>query len=298
MSRYAVLGAGGVGGLLAVLLTDAGHDVVVVVRDSSVKPLAENGFCLTSPVYGTRTARPDVVTMLDRPVDAVLVTPKATSLVAALDHLPGDAVGESLVVPFLNGLDHVALLRERYPRVAGAVIRVESSRPAAGLIEHGSPFARIEVARGIETGASVESLVADLAGAGFEARAVDDERFMLWSKLSFLGPFALLTTAHRQPVGAIRTSHGEELRGVVTEVAAVSRADGGPGDPAPTLAAFEAFGPQTKSSMLRGAEAGNPLEINAIGGAIIRAARAHGIPVPLTEALVTRLTDDERDAGR
>lgn len=289
MSRYAVLGAGGVGGLLAVLLADAGHEVVVVVREDSVKALAENGFQLSSRVFGDRTARPDVVATLDRSVDAVLVTPKATSLEAALERVPGDVVRDALVVPFLNGLDHVSLLRERFSRVAGAVIQVESSRRGAGVIEHGSAFARIEVARGRGTGDSVDSLVADLAGAGFEARAVDDERFMLWRKLAFLGPFALMTTAHRLPVGPIRTLHDEELTALVTEVAAVSCADGGPCDPAPTLAAFETFGPEMKSSMLRDAEAGNPLEIDAIGGAILRAARTHGIPVPVTEALVNRL---------
>ena len=43
--------------------------------------------------------------------------------------------------------------------------------------------------------------------------------------------------------------------------------------------------------MLRDAEAGNPLELDAIGGAVLRAAEAHGIPIPRTRALVERLTE-------
>lgn len=72
MTRYAVVGPGGVGGLLAVLLGDAGHDVVVVARAKSVKALQERGFHLSSPVFGERASRPDVVERLDRSVDAVL----------------------------------------------------------------------------------------------------------------------------------------------------------------------------------------------------------------------------------
>jgi len=61
VSRCAVVGPGGVGGLLAVLLTDAGHEVVVVARTSSVETLRESGFHLSSPVFGERVTRPDVV---------------------------------------------------------------------------------------------------------------------------------------------------------------------------------------------------------------------------------------------
>lgn len=289
MTRYAVLGPGGVGGLLAVVLADAGHEVVVVARPGSVDALREKGFRLTSPVFGEREARPEVVPVLDRSVDAVFVTPKATALDAALDSLPPPVVGEGLVIPFLNGLDHMARLRQRYAAVAAGVIRVESSRPRLGVIEHGSDFVRIQVADAGVPGERAGRVVTDLVAAGFDAELVHDERAALWGKLAFLAPFALLTTAHRAPVGVIREEHAEEMEAVIAEVTAVSCAEGGPCDPAPTVAAFRAFGPQTKSSMLRDAEAGNPLELDAIGGAVVRAARAHGIPVPRVEALVARL---------
>lgn len=289
MSRYAVLGPGGVGGLLAVLLAEAGHEVVVVAREPSVERLREGGFHLSSPLFGERTARPDVVARLDRAVDAVFVATKATVVEEALAGLPPEVVGEALVVPFLNGIDHLALLRERYARVVAGVIRVESAREAPGVIVHGSPFARIQVAASGPLARAAGKVVDDLAEAGLEAELTDDERGTLWGKLAFLAAFALLTTAHRAPVGAIRIQHAEEMEAVVAEVTQVACAEGGPCDPGPTLAAFRAFGPGTKSSMLRDAEAGNPLELDAIGGAVVRAARAHGIPIPRTEALVARL---------
>lgn len=68
-----------------------------------------------------------------------------------------------------------------------------------------------------------------------------------------------------------------------------SAAEGGPGDPAPTFAAVQAFSPETKSSMLRDAEAGRSIELDAIGGAVLRAARRHRLEAPQTAALVAAL---------
>lgn len=290
MTRYAVLGPGGVGGLLAVLLSNAGHEVVVIARPESVDALRENGFHLHSASLGDREARVDVVPELDREVDAVLVTPKATLLEAALPSLPSEVVGEALVIPFLNGVDHLGRLREAHRSVVAGVIRVESTRVAPGVIEHGSAFARIELAATGELGERAAGIVADLVEAGFEARLVPDEQAMLWGKLSFLAPFALLTTGHGVAVGEVRTTHSAELEAVVREVMAVSAAEGGPSDVDAVLRAFHGFGPESKSSMLRDAEAGNTLEIDAIGGAVVRAARAHGIEIPHTEALVAQLS--------
>jgi 2-dehydropantoate 2-reductase len=44
-----------------------------------------------------------------------------------------------------------------------------------------------------------------------------------------------------------------------------------------------------KSSMQRDAEAGRPTELDAIGGAVLRAARRHGIATPVTARLVDGL---------
>lgn len=73
----------------------------------------------------------------------------------------------------------------------------------------------------------------------------------------------------------------------------MSRASGAATDPAQALARYDAFPPQTKSSMQRDAEAGRPLELDAIGDALLRAAAHHGVPVPVA----TRLVRELREAG-
>ncbi|MFJ9723209.1 ketopantoate reductase family protein [Streptomyces sp. NPDC101209] len=288
----AVLGPGGIGGLLAGLLARAGHRVICLAGEETVQVLRRDGVRVRSGRFGDFTARVEADTVLREPVDACLVAVKHTALEAALDRVPPQALGDGLLVPFLNGVEHPAALRARYRPglVAPAVIRVESTRVAPGVIEHGSPFAEIDL-----TGEGVDrdrlgALALALEAAGPVTRVLDDETAALWAKMSFLAPFALLTTLHAVPLGDVRTRHRDELTALVEETAAVSRACGGPTDPAQAMARYDAFPPQTRSSMQRDAEAGRALELDAIGGALLRAADRHGVSVPVTARVVRELT--------
>ncbi|MGI5454432.1 ketopantoate reductase family protein [Streptomyces sp. CA-249302] len=287
----AVLGPGGIGGLLAALLSRAGHRVICLAGEETAEVLRTDGIRVRSGLFGDFTARVEADTALREPVDACLVAVKQTALDAALERVPRTALGDALLVPFLNGVEHPATLRARYRAdlVAPAVIRVESTRVAPGVIEHGSPFAEIDLTgEGVDR-ARLDVLAAVLGTAGPTTRVLDDETSALWAKMSFLAPFALLTTRYALPLGEVRTRHREELTALVSETAAVSRASGGPSDPAQALARYDAFPPQTKSSMQRDAEAGRALELNAIGGALLRAAERHGVGVPVTARVVREL---------
>ncbi|AVH58980.1 MULTISPECIES: ketopantoate reductase family protein [Streptomyces] len=288
----AVLGPGGVGGLLAALLARTGHRVICLAAEETVRVLATDGISVRSGPFGDFTARVEADTELREPVDACLIAVKATALDAALERLPAKALGDDgLVVPFLNGVEHPAALRERYrpEQVAPAAIRVESTRLAPGVIEHGSPFAEIDLTGDTVPRDRLDALAGALEGAGARVRVTDDEARTLWAKMSFLAPFALLTTRYGLPLGDVRTLHREELTALVEETAAVSRASGAPVDPAAALARYDAFPPGTKSSMQRDAEAGRPLELDAIGGALLRAADRHGVAVPVARELVRAL---------
>ncbi|MGW7607832.1 ketopantoate reductase family protein [Streptomyces sp. NPDC054766] len=288
----AVLGPGGVGGLLAALLARAGHRVICLAGDETARTLDADGIEVRSGRFGDFTARVAADTELREPADVCLIAVKATALDAALERLPAKTLGEEgLIVPLLNGVEHPALLRERYrpEQVAPAVIRVESTRIAPGVIEHGSPFAEVDLTADTAPRARIETLAGVLEWAGVRVRIQDSEAATLWAKMSFLAPFALLTTRYGVPVGDVRTLHREELAALVEETAAVGRACGAPVDPAAALARYDAFPAATKSSMQRDAEAGRTLELDAIGGALLRAAERTGVPVPVTSRLVRDL---------
>jgi len=286
----AVLGPGGIGGLVGALAARAGHRVVVLARPSTVDALRSDGISVSSALLGDFTVPVEADTELREPVDLCVVAVKQTAMPDALDRVPPELVAGGLVVPFLNGVDHLAVLRERFApeAVAAGVIRVESTRTAPGRIVHGSPFADVDLAS--TTAADrLEPAARVFREAGLTTRVLDDEVAMLWAKLAFLAPFALLTTRYAVPVGDVRTTHRDELVELVTEVAAVSRASGGPDTTESALRFFDSFPPEARSSMQRDAEAGRPLELDAIGGAVLRAADRHGLPAPATRRLVDHL---------
>jgi 2-dehydropantoate 2-reductase len=253
----AVVGPGGVGGLLGAVLTRAGHSVVWVAG----------------------------------PVGLCIVAVKAISLDAALDRVPAQVLCDGLVLPLLNGIEHMATLRARYPsgQVVAGAIRVESTRVATGRIEHTSPFSWIEVASHTAAGERVEAVAGQLRHAGFEVAVRGDETALLWDKLAFLAPLALLTTHAGATAGEVREYHRGDLEGVVAEVAAVAAAEGAAVDPAAILAMFQRVPAGMKSSMQRDAEANRSTELDAIGGAVLRAARRHRVDTPVTARLVGEL---------
>ncbi|MFE9094177.1 ketopantoate reductase family protein [Streptomyces sp. NPDC007264] len=288
----AVLGPGGVGGLLAALLARAGHRVICLAGDASARTLRERGIHVRSDRFGEFTARVETDTELREPADVVLVAVKHTALDAALERVPVTALAEdTLVVPLLNGVEHPGALRGRYgdARVAPAVIRVESTRLAPGVIEHGSPFVEVDLTGDAVAHDRLDRLTGALEWAGVQVRVLDGEASALWSKMAFLAPFALLTTRYGAPLGVIRTDHREELVSLVEETAAVGRASGAATDAAAALARYDSFPPEMKSSMQRDAEAERPLELDAIGGALLRAAERYGVEAPVAARLVAEL---------
>jgi 2-dehydropantoate 2-reductase len=254
--------------------------------------LRRGGIQVRSQQFGDFTAPVDADTELREPVDLCLITVKQTALGPALQRVPPDTLGDGLVVPLLNGIEHADLLRRHYrpDLVAPSVIRVESTRVASGIIQHGSPFVEIELASATAKHERLEAVAEMLTAAGVPTRVQDDETATLWAKMTFLAPLALLTTRYGLTTGDLRTQRRDELLALIEETAAVSRACGAPADAEKTLRFYDSLPAGMKSSMQRDAEAGRPLELDAIGGALIRAAKRHGVTVPVATRLVADLT--------
>jgi 2-dehydropantoate 2-reductase len=213
---------------------------------------------------------------LDREIDVLWVTTKATTLNSALPLASRETVGSATVIPLLNGIDHVALLRARYDHVVAGAIRVESERATAGRIVQRSPFLRVELA-------GAESVAAELQAAGIDARVREDETSLLWDKLAFLAPIALATSVMNAPLGAVRDD--ARFQGCQDEALAVARALGATLDENALRMLVENAPADTQSSMQKDLTAGRAPELDAIAGPILRGASTHNIPVPYTEEL-------------
>jgi 2-dehydropantoate 2-reductase len=290
----AVVGAGGVGGLLGALLIRQGDDVTFVAPEPTVSVLNAQGLRVDSGRYGSFAVAAKAVTALTALVDVCVVAVKAMQLEAAMERVPKHVLGDAVVVPFLNGVDHVDVLRHIYgTAVVAGTLRVASTRTAPGQIEHSSPFVQVELALADDLDDQHRETVLRferrLVAAGVDVDVRDDELSMLWGKLIFLCPLALLTTRYGIAAGEARTAHRDELVALITEIAQVGQAVGASLSPESALEFFDSVPPTMQSSMQHDAAAGKNIELDAIGGAVLRAGDRTRIPVPVTQKLVAEL---------
>ena len=290
--QHGILGAGGVGGLIGACLAHAGDSVTLVVRREALAQYPRQ-LHLESP-FGNFTVNVSVAGDVPA-VDVLWIAVKATQLEPALSAFKNpDAV--RAIVPLLNGIDHVSMLRARYGsgRVIPATIAVETERVSPGHIVHRSPFARLNV---LSAGRGpLGTTVDQLQQIGFECRFVDDEPTLMWGKLVFLAPFALSTTAADKTTGEILADPEWRQLGLtcLREACAVAVAEGAKIDADAVIAGVMKMPGNMRSSMQKDVEQRKAPELEAIAGPILRGARRHGIEVPATLKLVAEV---EQRAG-
>ena len=277
--RHAVLGAGGIGGLIAGALEHAGGEVVLLLTPQTLGAY-RGQMTVESAVLGTFEAAIPAASVLDREVDVLWITTKATQLESAIASAPADLVGDAEVIPLLNGVDHLAALRNRYETVRAAAIRVESERVTPELFRQRSPFLRVEMV-------GAEDVQAELRAAGIDCRSRDDELSLLWDKLAFLAPIALTTAALASPLGDARTD--PRFAACLEEAVLIAGAEGAHLDHAALEAQHGNAPAEMRSSMQKDVAAGREPELDAIAGPILRGGTTHSISTDATQDLVDQI---------
>ena len=282
--HHAILGVGGVGGLVGACLAHSGAPITLILQREALAQYPKR-LSLDSP-FGNFEVKVSIAAEVP-PVDVLWITVKATQLESALAAITHpESVGA--IVPLLNGIDHLSLLRSKYgsKKIVPATIAVESERVAPGHIVHRSSFARLNV---LSTGRTLLAATLDqLQRIGFECRFIDDEPTLMWSKLVFLAAFALTTTASGKATGEILADPKWRDLGlsVIREACAVAVAEGARVNPDSVIAGVMKMPGNMRSSMQKDVEQGKPPELNAIAGPILRGGEKHGIDVPATKELV------------
>jgi 2-dehydropantoate 2-reductase len=283
--RHAVLGAGGVGGLIGACLARSGASVTVVLRPESLAQFPES--LHLESAFGNFNVPVSRAVQVPA-ADVLWIAVKATQLEAALASFPkADTV--KAIVPLLNGIDHLAVLRAKYgaERVIAATIAVEAERVSPGHIVQRTPFARLNV-----SGAGRNLLGAtldDFQKMGFECRFIDHEPTLMWSKIVFLAPFALTTSAADRTTSEIIADPGwqQKLESCVREACAVALAEGARVDADSVILSMMKMPPNMRSSMQKDVACGNTPELDAIAGPILRGGQRFGLDVPITKSLVS-----------
>ncbi|AZN30807.1 2-dehydropantoate 2-reductase [Flaviflexus salsibiostraticola] len=274
-----IIGPGGVGGVLAVIAKNSGIDVEVVARPETAALINERGLELTSVHHGDSLVSVPARTE-PSPGSSIILATKSYSLPEITDSVARSRPAEILAL--FNGVAHVDRVHELpAPRITCGSIKIVAERIAPGRLIHHSAFTIVDV----EEAAADWQVTAMLRRSGVQVEVGGGEMEVLWRKLRFLAPMALLTASTGRPLGPALDG-GDAL---IAEVAAIASASGLATAPEQIRANLAKVAPDSSSSLARDVEAGNRTELDALGHDLIRRARAAGIPVPALEAAVNRI---------
>lgn len=294
--KILVVGAGATGGYFGARLAQAGRDVTFLVRPRRAEQLRRRGLRIVGPAVQadeSGVVTPSLVTadQLSGAADVILLSVKATALEAAMpDFAP--AVGpRTAVVPFLNGMGHLAVLGKRFgePAVLGGVVLVATQLNDAGDIVKLAPPAGLTI--GTQDGRPSQRLDAakdELSGAGFEFSVSDEIVAQMWAKWVFIATIGALTGLMRGTVGDIVAVPGGGDLGprILTETSAVAAAAGYP-VPAERLASTRQTvtqdGSPVTSSLSRDVSEGHPAEVEPVLGDLARRGAELGVATPLLD---------------
>jgi 2-dehydropantoate 2-reductase len=298
--RILMVGAGAVGGFFGASLAVAGRDVTFLVRDARAQALRRDGLTIHTPDTDF-TIEPVVITRdeITEPFDLVVVTVKAFGLESAIDDF-APAVGEhTLVLPLLNGMRQIDLLRERFgpDRVLGGSCVVAAQQQEDGSIRRLFGDASMTYGGLGGTLADDERLAAvdgALSDAGFATRFSPNVQLDMWEKWTLLAAGGAATCMLRGTVGEIVAAPGgdETVRSIIAETTSIGTAAGFPPRDAArarTEGLLTAPGSSFTTSMYRDMMQGFSVEADHILGDLVARAQKLGVAVPLLTAAYTTL---------
>lgn len=328
-NRICVVGAGAIGGFLGVRLAQSGHDVTLIARGAHLRAIRSQGLKLVTAQGEEHVVRRVKATeRLDQAgaQDTVMLALKAHQIPAVAPDVPALLGPETLVVTLQNGipwwyfqrhggafegrrlecLDPGGVIQAHIEaeRIIGCIAYPATEVVAPGVIRQVEgerfPVGELDGARTQRA----ERLAATLEAAGFRSRVLSDIRAEIWLKawgnLCF-NPISALT--HATLAGICRFPETRALaETMMREAQAIAHKLGVRlrHTIERRVAGAEAVG-EHKTSMLQDLEAGKPMEIEAIIGAVLELGRLTETPCPAIEtvyACVKLLDDTVAGQGR
>jgi 2-dehydropantoate 2-reductase len=302
----AVVGAGGVGGLLAAMLARTGHDVGMLARGAALAAIRERGLRIHGPDgdHAVAIARVSDDAAELGPADIVLVTVKTWQLAELGPRLVPLVGDRTLVVPMQNGVEASEVLGRSLgeAHVLGGVCRMIAWAERPGEARWiGRPPSLTIGPRSPGQAEAVEACAATLRTGGIEVLVTTDIERARWMKFLFIAPYAAIGAVERVPLGMLRQTPEPRARleAAMHEIAALAAARGAALPPdvvATTLQRIDELPDDATASMHRDIVDGRPSELHELIGAVVRLGREAHVATPVSAALYAQLEPLERQA--
>jgi 2-dehydropantoate 2-reductase len=310
--RICVVGAGAIGGLLAVRLSAIGEEVTVIARGAHLSAIRARGLALHEADGTASVARVAATERIGEvgPQDLVVLAVKAHQLAPIAPEVKALLGPATVIVTAQNGIPWWYFLKQEGPwrgrrlesvdpggaisahldvdRVVGSILYPAAELAAPGVIRHveGTRVSLGEV-DGSE-GERVRALAELFRRAGFKARVASDLRAELWVKLwgnCTFNPLSALTHATLgeicgfAPTRALAAAMMREAQEVAERLGIRF-----PVSLEKRIAGAEAVGAH-RTSMLQDVESGRPLELDALLGAVLELGELTGTATPNLRAV-------------
>jgi len=307
--KICVLGAGALGCAIGGVLTEAGHEVWLINRNTAqVEAMSQRGLVLRSDGLD-RTVRVRVVTTAagvgpaSGPADLLIVLVKSFHTAEAMHSALGLLGPETVVLSLQNGLGHVDILAGIVggERVLAGKTYAGGTQLAPGYVEAGTRGKRTligEPAGGLSARAT--AIASAFSAAGLDTTVSDNIMGVAWDKLLINVATGALSAITRLTYGGLYSVPEVEACALaaVAEAMAVARASGvtlSIDSPAQAWQIASAGLPyEFKASMLQSLEKGSVTEVDYINGAVVRQGALCGVPTPVNQTLVAAIKGIEK----
>ena len=308
--KICVLGAGALGCAIGGVLTEAGHEVWLINRNTAqVEAMSQRGLVLRSDGID-RTVRVRVVTTAagvspaSGPADLLIVLVKSFHTAEAMHSALGLLGPETVVLSLQNGLGHVDILAGIVggERVLAGKTYAGGTQLAPGYVEAGTRGKRTligEPAGGLSARAT--AIAGAFSAAGLDTTVSDNIMGVAWDKLLINVATGALSAITRLTYGGLYSVPEVEACALaaVAEAMAVARASGVTlriDSPAQAWHMASAGLPyEFKASMLQSLEKGSVTEVDYINGAVVRQGALCGVPTPVNQTLVAAIKGIEKN---
>ena len=301
--KYAIIGAGGTGGILGFYMTKAGKDVTLIARGRHLAAMQESGLAVEKMWDGTTETIPVKAADMDhyneRP-DVILVCVKGYSLEDTIPFIQRVANPSTIVIPVLNIYGTGAKMQEKLPNllVTDGCIYVSANIKEPGvLIQHGKI---LRVVYGVrekeEYDPRLEEIKQDFDVSGIDGVLSENIRRDALEKFSYVSPIGAAglyyhaTAADFQREGEER----EAFKTMIREITALAEAMGVPFERdmvEVNLKILSTLAPEATTSMQRDVMEGKDSEIDGLVYEVVRMGERYHVPVPMYEKVAEKLKE-------
>lgn len=301
--KYAIIGAGGTGGILGFYMTKAGKDVTLIARGRHLAAMQESGLAVEKMWDGTTETIPvkaaDMDHYSERP-DVILVCVKGYSLEDTIPFIQSVANPSTIVIPVLNIYGTGAKMQEKLPNllVTDGCIYVSANIKEPGvLIQHGKI---LRVVYGVrekeEYDPRLEEIKQDFDVSGIDGVLSENIRRDALEKFSYVSPIGAAglyyhaTAADFQREGEER----EAFKTMIREITALAEAMGVPFERdmvEVNLKILSTLASEATTSMQRDVMDGKSSEIDGLVYEVVCMGERYHVPVPMYEKVAEKLKE-------